>query len=70
MDYMQELASHPDMPQALNALRLRWAELFTTLQPPRLAVVTGSTVLTREVEEALRRGSTNRPGERRSSSTR
>ena len=28
MDYMQELASHPDMPQALNALRLHWQELF------------------------------------------
>ncbi len=26
MDYMQELASHPDMPQALDALRLRWQE--------------------------------------------
>ena len=37
MDYMQELASHPDMPQALDALRLRWQELFDVSHAPAAA---------------------------------
>src|SRR5688572_29537453 len=45
MDYMLELASHPDMPKALDALRVRWAELFA--DTPSLAAAGAVDVLTK-----------------------
>ena len=63
MDYMQELASHPDMPQALDALRLRWQELFAALQAPDAG--DALEVLKKKWDTLLRRDFTPDPEEHR-----